>query len=67
MMPSSVQQTVIVRVPAKLSLDQAHKVVANVLGKLGCPACFSGFDIRFAHIRDLVVDAKSLEIRELGG
>jgi hypothetical protein len=66
-MPGSVQQTVTVRLPPKLSLEQTNKVVANVLGKLGCGGCFSGFDIRFVHIRDLVVDMKSLEVREIGG
>lgn len=60
-------ETVTVRLPQKLtSIDQAHKVVASVLGKLGCPGCLSGFDIRFTHAIDFVVNPKTLEAQILG-
>ncbi len=59
--------TVTVRVPQKLNMDQAQKVVANVLGKLGCGGCLSGFDIRFTQVVDLAVDAKTLAVHEIGG
>lgn len=60
-------ETVTVRLPQKLtSIDQAHKVVASVLGKLGCPGCLSGFDIRFTHAIDVVVNPKTLEAQILG-
>jgi hypothetical protein len=36
-----------VHVPHKLSLEVSQKLLVNVLGKLGCAACLSGFDIRF--------------------
>ena len=61
-------QTVTVRLPAKLtSIDQANKVVASVLGKLGCPGCLSGFDIRFTHEIEMVVDARTHAVSIAGG
>lgn len=38
-----------VTVPAKVAynLKDMQKVTATVLDRLGCPACHSGFDIRF--------------------
>jgi hypothetical protein len=58
---------VTVRVPERLTnLEQANKVLANVLGKLGCPACLSGFDIRFTHVREMVVNARDLSVHEIG-
>jgi hypothetical protein len=57
--------TVTVRVPRNLTLDQAHKVVANVLGKLGHLGCFSGFDIRFTNAVDYYVSAANLEVHEV--
>lgn len=61
------QHTVLVRVPGKLTLDQSNKILANTLGKLGCPGCYSGFDIRFVNIRDFVVNPKSFDVQEFGG
>ena len=61
-------EVVTVRLSQRLtSLDQANKVLANVLGKLGCGQCLSGFDIRFTHVIDYAVDAKTLAIHEIGG
>ncbi len=53
-----------VRVPPKLNLEQAQKVVANVMGKLGHTGCFSGFDVRFTEAVDFAVQA-NLEVREI--
>ena len=57
---------VVVRVPIKLTLDQSNKILASTLGKLGCPACYSGFDIRFLHIRDFVVNPRTFDVQEYG-
>lgn len=54
-----------VRVPPKLNLEQAQKVVANVMGRLGHTTCFSGFDVRFSEAVDYAVQAGSLEVREI--
>jgi len=47
-------------------LKKVQQVLPNILGRLGCPACCSGFDIRFVLERDLVVDPRTLEVRGLG-
>jgi len=36
-----------VRVPEKLTLEQSQKLLGSVLGRAGCPTCFSGFKISF--------------------
>ena len=56
---------VTVRVTERLTLEQTQKIVANTLGRLGCGRCFSGFDIRFAHINELIVNPKTLEVNEM--
>jgi hypothetical protein len=38
---------VTVRVHEPLNLDQCQKVLATVLGKAGCPNCYSGFHLSF--------------------
>ena len=48
------------------SLDKVNRIVASTLGRLGCPACFSGFDIRFRP-GDLVVNPKTFEVNAIGG
>ena len=52
------ERTVRVSVPAKVAFDIAsmQKVTVGILGKLGCPACHSGWDIRFSLERSFVVD-----------
>jgi hypothetical protein len=57
-------ETVTVRVPQRLNLEQTQKVVANVLGKLGCPGCLSGYDIRFTQAINYAVDPASLAVHE---
>jgi hypothetical protein len=44
------------------NLDQMRMITQKVLERLGCPACHSGFDIRFRHEEDLLVrlDAKGV-------
>lgn len=49
-----------VTVPASaaFNLESMNKVTAEVLGKLGCPGCHSGFDIRFDFERRFMFDEK---------
>jgi hypothetical protein len=64
-------KTVTVRVPEKLTLEQSQKVLVSVLGKLGCGACYSGFNISFENAVDpanvvLSVEKSSLSVSEIG-
>ena len=54
-----------VHVPIELlwDFDSLTKVKKEILGKLGCLACTSGFDIRW-RARDFVVNP-ALEVREM--
>ena len=56
-----------VSVPAKVlnDLESIQRVQADVLGRLGCQACCSGFDIRFDVARQFLVD-EELQVRPLG-
>jgi hypothetical protein len=45
-------KSILVRTPGKLNLEQCQKVLATVLGKAGCPHCFSGFKIGFQDLVD---------------
>jgi hypothetical protein len=61
---------VTVRVPEKLSLEQSQKLLASVLGKTGCPTCFSGFKISFESAVDpanivLVAEKDHINVREV--
>lgn len=62
-------QPSIVRValPADIafSLDKFQKVQKDILGRLGCLACCSGWDIRWDVFRDFAVDEK-LNVRSVG-
>ena len=64
---SKAVQAVTVALPRKniSDIDNVNKIVASTLGKLGCPACFSGFDIRFRP-GDLVVNPRSFEVDQFG-
>lgn len=55
-----------VAVPSDVHNDLAKflKVQKDILGKLGCGACCSGWDIRFNVQRQFVVD-KSLDVQEI--
>ena len=50
---------VTVRLPAKVAFDfdAMTKVNKDILGRLGCDGCYSGFDIRYVIQRDFVVIA----------
>jgi hypothetical protein len=56
-----------VSVPVKVlnDLDSIQRVQADVLGRLGCQACCSGFDIRFDVARQFLVD-EQLNVRSSG-
>jgi len=58
-------RTVQVSIPAEVAfdLDRFQQVQKGILGKLGCMACCSGWDIRFDVQRRFVVSA-DLEVRE---
>lgn len=49
-----------VSIPAAVyfNLDKFQQVQKDILGRLGCPACTSGHDIRFDHHRRFMVDEK---------
>ncbi len=63
-------KTVTVHVTDKLNLEASQKLLASVLGKVGHPACLSGFNINFQNVVDpapqvFQVD-KNLNITEVG-
>jgi hypothetical protein len=60
------ERTIRVTVPAKVAynLKNIQKIQATVLGRLGCPACCSGWDIRFDLARSFAVDDR-LNVREI--
>jgi hypothetical protein len=59
------ERVVRVAIPAKVAFDLGNmqKVTQSILGRLGCPSCHSGWDIRFRMSLDFLVNDK-LEIRE---
>ena len=61
--------TNIVRVslPAKVAYDlkSFQKIQSDILGRLGCEACCSGWDIRYDVSRQFAVDDK-LHVRDIG-
>ncbi|WP_104140055.1 hypothetical protein [Arthrobacter sp. ZGTC131] len=60
-------RTVHVTVPAEVAfnLDRIQTVQKEILGRLGCSACCSGFDIRFDIARRFVVDT-DLQVQPAG-
>ena len=46
------KKSVTVKAPANMTLEQAQHALANVLGKVGHPACYSGFNIAFVNAVD---------------
>lgn len=64
----SFNRPVNVRVPADVAydLEKAQQIQREILGRLGCMACCSGFDIRFILENEFIVDAE-LNVREAGG
>ena len=67
--PSKAAGPVTISIPPRGvdNLEAVQKVVANALGRLGCGGCFSGFDIRLTQIRSLIVDPRSLDVKEQFG
>jgi hypothetical protein len=64
-------KTVTVRAPENLTLEQAQKVLASVLGKVGHLFCLSGFNINFESAVDpsnrvLAVEKGNLNVIEFG-
>lgn len=53
-----VDNVVNVSMPASVyyNLENFQKIHAGILGRLGCPACSSGWDIRYRLQRDFVID-----------
>jgi hypothetical protein len=71
-MSSNAHRSLIVRVPNKMNLEQSQRVLATVLGKAGCPTCYSGLKISFESAVDpapeiMNVEEHSLQISEAGG
>ena len=62
-------ETVMVRVPLEVmwDFDRLAGIKKEILGRLGCLACTSGFDIRWKGAREFVVNPamKITELREL--
>lgn len=46
-------------------IDKMNRITATVLGKLGCPACHSGWSLDFVRMQDFVVNPKSLDVTEV--
>jgi hypothetical protein len=61
----SASRVVTISIPASVAynLDAMNKVTAQVAGRLGCGECHSGFDFRFLHVLDFVVNDAG-EVRE---
>jgi hypothetical protein len=59
-------EEVTVHVPLELLWDfeSLSTVKKDILGRLGCLACTSGFDIRWKGVREFVVNP-ALEVRQL--
>lgn len=57
---AAVSRSVRVTLPREVAydLDRFTKAQKDILGKLGCLACCSGFDIRWDFEQRFVVDAK---------
>jgi hypothetical protein len=46
-------------------LEKLQDVTRQVLGRLGCETCHSGYDIRYKHVLDYVVNPRTLEVEDL--
>ena len=58
-------QTVTVTVPREVAYDlrKIQKIQEDLLGRLGHPGCYSGWDILFRTEIDYSVNAKTLELQ----
>lgn len=66
--PNAQANVVRVSIPSEIHSDLAkfQRVQKEILGKLGCPACCSGWDIRFNVQKQFLVDGK-LAVQEVLG
>src|ERR1035437_9838101 len=50
--------TVRVTLPAKIAYEPEalKRTIGGILGRMGCPTCFSGADCHFTNERDFIVD-----------
>jgi hypothetical protein len=58
---------IVVRVPHNMTLEQAQRTLVSILNKVGCPTCYSGFNINFVNAGDpspMVLHAKGGEVVE---
>jgi hypothetical protein len=67
--PLPPRSVVSVYVPTKVlyDLESMQKITAQVLEKLGCPGCHSGWILDFRELEQFVVDARTLEVNEVRG
>ena len=65
-LPAPEDRVVHVRIPRSVAFDlrRFQRVQIDILGRLGCQACCSGFDIRWDFVRGFAVDEK-LGVTEL--
>lgn len=61
-------ERVVVHLPLRVlwDLDGFTIVSREILDRLGCKDCTSGFDIRYKGIRDFIVD-RELVVRDVAG
>ena len=59
---------VVVAIPDKVNndIEAISKTVAQVMGKLGCAACCSGFDLEFQREIDLIAVDSHLNVQGFG-
>lgn len=61
-------RTVTVTLPREVAFDlkKIQKIQETLVGRLGHPGCYSGFDILFRQELEFIADAKTLELRSTG-
>jgi hypothetical protein len=66
--PLRTARAVQVSLPLQVSndLEGVQNAIGNVLGKLGCMACCSGFDIEFRNELDLIRVDEKLDVQGFG-
>lgn len=67
-LPGGGGQTVLVSIPPRVNNDveSLGKAIATVVGKLGCQACCSGFDILFQRELDMMALDERLNVSGFG-
>ncbi len=63
---ASQQVTVSLAKEVRFDINQIHAAVAKVVGKLGCGACCSGFDIAFQDEAQFLTVSKELDVQANG-